>query len=300
MYFEEIECKTALNKIGRKSLPYNWDLNVYRGCEHGCKYCFALYSHKYLGSCDYYNKIFVKANIVEQLEKKLSSKAWKNEIINLGGVTDSYQPCESRYKIMPDILNLLIKYKTPCVISTKSKLVLRDYDLIEKLSEVTAVNIACTITAMDEKIREKLEPEGAKSLDRFQVLDAFGKTRASTGLHVMPLVPLLTDNRENIEDLCYNGLKSKIDYVLVSGLNLKGETRKVFFDFISKEYPEKMYDLLKLYKEGYMDRQYSAQRIKMVNEIKEKYNLSGNYKKPLEERLKTFNAKQLSLFDYQL
>ena len=300
MYFEEIECKTALNKIERKSMPYNWDLNVYRGCEHGCKYCFAIYSHKYLGSYDYYNKIFVKTNVVEQLEKKLSSKTWTQEIINLGGVTDSYQSCESKYKIMPDILNLLIKYKTPCTISTKSNLILRDYDLIEKLSEVTAVNIACTITAMDEKIREKLEPEGAKSLDRFQVLDAFGKTRASTGLHVMPLVPLLTDNRENIENLCYNGAKSKVDYVLVSGLNLKGETRKVFFDFISKEYPEKMYDLLRLYKDGYMDRQYSAERIKIVNEIKGKYNLSGNYKKPLEERLKTLDAKQLSLFDYQL
>lgn len=88
--FKEIYCKAALNRLKRR-FPYRWDLNIYRGCEHGCKYCYALYSHDYLGAKDYYNDIYVKINIVEQLERQLSHPEWKREIVNIGGVTDSYQ-----------------------------------------------------------------------------------------------------------------------------------------------------------------------------------------------------------------
>ncbi|OJT81281.1 radical SAM protein, partial [Clostridioides difficile] len=86
-----------------------WDLNIYRGCEHGCKYCYAIYSHKYINSNNYFEEIYVKTNIVEKLERQLKSSKWKKEVINIGGVTDSYQPIEADYKIMPEILNLLIK-----------------------------------------------------------------------------------------------------------------------------------------------------------------------------------------------
>ena len=125
--YKEITCASACNKLKRK-IPYGWDLNIYRGCEHECRYCYAMYSNEYLGSGDYFEEIYVKTNIAEQLEKELSSPNWKREVVNIGGVTDSYQPAESIYKQMPDILKLMIRYKTPCIISTKSDLILRDYD----------------------------------------------------------------------------------------------------------------------------------------------------------------------------
>ncbi|MFZ2537550.1 MAG: radical SAM protein, partial [Oscillospiraceae bacterium] len=137
--YKEITCESALNKLKRQ-IPYGWDLNIYRGCAHGCKYCYAMYSHKYLDSGGFFDDIYVKTNIVEQLEKELSAPSWKREIINIGGVTDSYQSAEATYKIMPEILKLLIKYKTPAIISTKSTLVLRDYDLIDELSQITYIN----------------------------------------------------------------------------------------------------------------------------------------------------------------
>jgi len=99
----EISCETAMNKLKRR-MPYSWDLNIYRGCEHGCRYCYAIRSHEYLGSEDYFGDIFVKTNIVEQLEKQLSSPKWKREVVNIGGVTDSYQAAEEHYRLMPDIL----------------------------------------------------------------------------------------------------------------------------------------------------------------------------------------------------
>ncbi|WP_330656079.1 SPL family radical SAM protein [Alkaliphilus flagellatus] len=122
--YNEIICEVACTKL-KRHMPYSWDLNIYRGCEHGCKYCYAMYSHQYLGSKDYFGNIFIKTNIVQKLEEQLSSSSWKREIINIGGVTDSYQPIEEEYKIMPKILKLLIKYKTPAIISTKSDLILR-------------------------------------------------------------------------------------------------------------------------------------------------------------------------------
>lgn len=293
--YTEITCSLACNKL-KRSMPYSWDLNIYRGCEHGCKYCYALYSHDYLNSSDYYNDIYVKTNIVEKLEEQLSSNTWKREIVNIGGVTDSYQPAEEKYKLMPEILKLMIKYKTPCIISTKSDLVLRDYDLISELSRITYVNIACTITCMNEDLRRKIELNGVESLKRFNVLKEFSKTNASTGLHFMPIIPYLTDNEENVDALYFHAKESNVGYVLPGVLYLRGKTRTVFFDFIRNEFPEK-YPLLKaLYKTGGAGKEYKDKLYKMVNSIKAKYNLSGSYSKLIKEKLSQ-DYSQTSLFD---
>jgi len=185
-----------------------------------------MYSHDYLSESDeqYFNDIYIKTNIVEELEKLLSSPLWKREVVNIGGVTDSYQPAEETYKFMPDILRLMIKYQTPCIISTKSDLVLRDYDLIDELSRITYINVAATITCMDENIRKKIEPVGVPSLKRFAMLKAFAKTNASTGLHFMPIIPYLTDTRENVDGLYARAKDSEVDYVLPGVLYLRGKT----------------------------------------------------------------------------
>ena len=101
-------CTTACNKLKRK-MPFAWDLNIFRGCEHGCKYCYAMYSHDYLKSEEFFQDIYNKTNIVDILEQQLSSPSWKREVVNIGGVTDSYQPMEAKYKFMPEILKLMIK-----------------------------------------------------------------------------------------------------------------------------------------------------------------------------------------------
>ncbi|MFP4177409.1 MAG: radical SAM protein [Acholeplasmataceae bacterium] len=206
--YHEIGCSQALNKLKRR-MPYSWDLNVYRGCQHGCVYCYARHTHDYLGSDDFSNDIFIKTNIVERLEKELSHPNWRKEVINIGGVTDSYQPAEEHYRIMPDVLRLLIEYRTPAIISTKSDLILRDYDLIDALARITYVNIAVTVTTMDEDLRARIEPDAVESYRRFNVLKAFANTSASTGLHVMPIIPHLTDGPENFAALFQMGKKGR-------------------------------------------------------------------------------------------
>ena len=293
--YKEMTCSMALNKLKRK-MPFAWDLNIYRGCEHRCKYCYAMYSHQYLDSEQYFDDIYIKTNIVEQLEKQLSSSSWKREVVNIGGVTDSYQPIEAQYKLMPDILRLMIKYKTPCIISTKSDLILRDYDLIAELANITYVNAAATITCMNESIRRKIEPNGVESLKRFAMLKEFAKTNASTGLHFMPIIPYLTDDWDNVNALYAHAKDSQVDYVLPGTLYLRGKTRLVFFDFLKREFPDLYVPLQTLYKTGGASKEYKDKLYMMVNELKAKYNLSGSYSKPMKEKLNQSESTQLSLF----
>jgi len=286
--YNEIQAQSALNKLKRK-IPYGWDLNIYRGCAHGCKYCYAMYSHDYLGSNGnkFARDIYVKKNIVEELEKELAAPSWQREVINIGGVTDSYQPAEAKYQLMPQILKLLIKYKTPAIISTKSSLVLRDFDLIDELSRLTYINIAATITTVDEEIREKLEPGSASTQERFQVLKEFRKTNASIGLHVMPIIPLLTDDQSNFEQMFTQAKECGVDYVLPGTLYLRGSTRPIFLEFIKQEFPYIYADLIALYAKGGVDKEYKNKLYVLVNRLRDKYNLSSSYMKPMREKLKS-------------
>ena len=127
MQIHRITARQALNHVGGD--PYDYDLNIYRGCAHRCRYCFAIYSQEFLkpqaGETNFFEDIFIKENIVELLERRLASPHWNGAVINIGGVTDSYQPVEAREKRMPEILRLMIRYRNPITISTKSVLMLR-------------------------------------------------------------------------------------------------------------------------------------------------------------------------------
>jgi DNA repair photolyase len=292
----EIHCSSALNKLKRK-IPYGWDLNVYRGCQHGCVYCYAINSNKYLENQDFFRDISVKVNIVDELEKELMKKSWKYDVINIGGVTDSYQPVEAKYKIMRDVLKLLIKYRSPAIISTKSDLILRDIDLIDELSKITYINIAATITTVDEDQRRILEPLGVSSEKRFKMLREFSKTNASVGMHIMPIIPRLTDNKENIIQLLEKGKESNIDYVLPGFLYLRGKFRGSFFKTISDFYPELYDELQKLYSKGGVDKYYKDEFYNMFNHNRKKLGISNSYSRVYEEKIGQTQEVQLSLFD---
>ncbi len=295
--YKEIQTKTALNKLKRK-IPYGWDLNLYRGCAHGCRYCYALYSHQYVsekGPSAFYTDIYAKTNIVDILERELKAPGWQRDVINIGGVTDSYQPLEKELKLMPAVLKLLIKYKTPAIISTKSDLVLRDFDLIEELSRLTYVNVAATITTVNEDLRKVLEPCSAPSSARLAMLKEFDKTNASTGLHLMPIIPLLTDSEDNLDLLMSAAADSNVDYLLPGVLYLRGLTRKVFMQFIADHFPELSEPYQQLYVKGGANREYKEQLYQMVNRLRDDHGLEKSYMKPMREKMHQAEMKQLNL-----
>ncbi|WP_440954547.1 radical SAM protein [Methanosarcina sp. Mfa9] len=300
--FEEIRVTGALNRV-RGSIPYHWDLNIYRGCEHGCQYCYAMYSQRYIkagygnpGDSAFFDRVCVKTNVAEALEKQLRARTWKKEVINIGGVCDSYQPAEAKYGLMRTVLELMIEYKNPVIISTKSDLILRDYDLLAELAGLTYVNIAVTVTTMDEKLREVLEPSASPSEKRFSVLKAFKDTGAVTGLHLMPVLPFLTDNPRNMEAIFSLAAESEVDYILPGTFYLRGDTRKHFFKFLSLQFPELLEPYRSLYRKGGLDKTYKAEIYGSISSLMEKYHLSADYMKPMKEKLPGF--KQLKLSDF--
>lgn len=281
---EEIEIKSALHRLHSKYLPYKWDLNVYRGCSHRCQYCYALYSHKYLNKGNFYETILVKKNIVEVLERQLASKRWKREVVNLGGVTDSYQEMEGKYELMPKILKLFIKYKTPITISTKSDLILRDKGLFEELAKVASVSVAVTVTTLDEKLQKIIEPGAVVSKRRLNVLREFGGKNIKLGLHMMPILPYLTDSEENLENIFREAAKIDIDYAICGILNLKSATRINYLDFIEKEFPSLFQKYLDLYNGAFCSKKYSRQVYEKIWRLKKKYKIRNNFKKNIFEK----------------
>lgn len=274
--YKEIQIKTALNKINNSYLPYKWDLNIYRGCIHKCAYCYALYSHKYLNSKNFFNDIFVKKNIASELDKKLASKFWKRELINIGGVTDSYQEIEKKQKIMPEILKIMIKHKNPITISTKSDLILRDYNLIEELSKLSTVYIALSITSTNLDIQKLIEPHASQTIDRFNVIKELSKTNAIIGVHNMPILPFITDSCENLESIFAKASEYKANYIFSAILNLRGETKKHFLSFIKTNFAH-LYPLyLDLYIGSFVNKEYSQNIYKQLKKLRTKYKFINN------------------------
>ncbi|MCD4756425.1 radical SAM protein [bacterium] len=285
-----LQTKSALHKLKSNYLPYKYDLNIYRGCKHNCIYCFAQYSHQYLESKDFFNDIYYKENIVEVLEKELSSRNWKGEVINIGGVTDTYQPIEKEMELMPKILKLMIKYENPVSICTKSDLILRDIELIKELSEKTVVNIASSITCKDEKVRKKFEPYSPSTMRRFDMLERIKKeTKASTGILMMPIFPYITDSVENLEYIFKKAKELDVEFVLPAILNLKGDTKEKVFSFLQKEYPLLLPKYERMYKGAFVEKVYRDAFYIKIRNIKKKYNFQNKGVKYEPER-------QLSIF----
>jgi DNA repair photolyase len=288
--YKPLQAKSALHKIKSNYLPYRYDLNIYRGCEHNCVYCFAQYSHEYLDSEGFFDDIYYKKDIVNILDKEMGSGRWKGDMINIGGVTDSYQPIEEEKEIMRDILRLMIKYENPINICTKSELILRDIDLIKELSKKTLVNIACSITCKDENIRSKLEPNSPATEKRFKVLERIKKeTDATTGILVMPIFPCITDGIENLEYIFKTAKDINVDFILSGILNLKGNTKEKVYEFMDKEFPYLRGKYESLYKRAFVNRVYKDAFYIKIRNIKKKVGFRNR-------EVRYEDKKQLDLF----
>ena len=288
---KEIQAKKVLT-FHPDAFPTNWDLNPYRGCTIGCKYCFAQYSHKYLGLDDFYKDILVKTNVSESLEKELSQKKWNGSQIKIGGTTDLYQHLEKKYKLLPKIYAVIKRHKNPVFIQTKSTLILRDFEILKELSEITSVDIATSITTFDESIRKIIEPGASPTIERLEMLAKFKGISRSTTLGFMPIIPLISDNDENLETVFRLAKAYGIDNVVTSILFLMGDVKTKFLSLIKLHFPEIHHDFAKLYTTASVDPVYAQKTNLKIKKLREKYQVFGIYK-PVETILE---AVQLSLF----
>jgi DNA repair photolyase len=172
-------------------------INPYRGCEHGCVYCFARPNHEYLGfsaGLDFETRILVKERAPELLREELNSKSWKPQLIAVSGVTDAYQPIERRLQLTRRCLEVLVEFRNPVAIITKNELVTRDIDLLEKLARDDAAMVFISVTTLDSELARELEPRASQPRRRIEAIEQLSKAGITTGALVAPVIPGLTDH----------------------------------------------------------------------------------------------------------
>ena len=188
--------RTILAKNDSPDVPFTFSVNPYRGCEHGCIYCYARASHEYLGfsaGIDFESKIMVKQDAPALLEAAFLNRNWQPQAVALSGNTDCYQPAERRLKMTRSCLEVFLKYRNPVYIITKSGLVTRDLDLLAGLAEKNLVEVSLSITTLDPDIARMMEPRAAAPSLRLETLGKLSAEGIPTNVNVAPLIPGLTD-----------------------------------------------------------------------------------------------------------
>jgi DNA repair photolyase len=176
---------------------FDASINPYRGCEHGCIYCYARPTHEYLGfsaGLDFESKILVKEDAPELLRRELSSPRWKPQVLAISGVTDSYQPIERRLQLTRRCLQVLAEFRNPVVIITKNHLVTRDVDVLGELAQYEAVRVFLSITTLDGGLGRVMEPRASHPLRRLAAIEMLSQAGVPTGVLVAPVIPGLTDH----------------------------------------------------------------------------------------------------------
>jgi DNA repair photolyase len=243
MEYQPIECKTLLHRHDSGYLPYHWDANIYRGCAHSCLYCFARYSHEYLGyrdPFDFEQKILVKVNAPQVLDRELASPKWRGELVNLSGVSDPYQPAEKKFGLTRQVLEVMLKHRNPTMLGTKSDLIRRDLDLLSRLSERTFCSVAVTITTLDEGLRRQLEPFSSPARRRVALLKKLKEAGVKTGLLATPILPYLTDDPHSLEELVRTAAECEVDFTVAGVLSLRSSARQRFMPFLRRQFPENL------------------------------------------------------------
>jgi len=178
-------------------IPFDVSLNPYRGCEHGCPYCYARPTHEYLGlsaGLDFERTLFAKLDAPALLARELAKPSWQPRHLALSGVTDPYQPIERRLRITRDCLEVLAAHRQPLGVITKNALVTRDLDLLAALAQYGAARVAVSITTLDEDLRRRLEPRTSTIADRFRAVSSLTEAGVPVGVNVAPVIPGLNDH----------------------------------------------------------------------------------------------------------
>jgi len=232
--------KTAINKVESPDIGLDYSLNPYQGCEHGCIYCYARNTHEYWGysaGLDFEQKIIVKQNIIEVLEKQFSSKKWVPKPIMLSGNTDCYQPIEKKLEITRRVLQTCLKYKHPVGVITKNALVTRDIDILSELAAFNLVHVMVSITGTDESMRQKLEPRTATYKMRFKVLEDLSQNNIPCGVMVAPIIPGI--NNHEIPDVIEQAAKAGATSAGFTIARLNGAIGPIFKDWLLKNFPDR-------------------------------------------------------------
>lgn len=232
--------KQIISRNTSPDIPFDRSINPYRGCEHGCVYCFARPTHAYMGlsaGLDFESKLFVKPNAATLLERELAHPRYQVKPIALGTNTDPYQPIERRYTVMRQILEVLEATKHPVTIVTKSALVTRDIDILGRMAADGLARVALSVTTLDAKLARAMEPRAATPALRLKTMRALADAGIPVGVMVAPVIPALNDGEiERILEAAKEAGATLAGYVL---LRLPLEVSELFKEWLLEHYPDR-------------------------------------------------------------
>jgi DNA repair photolyase len=253
--------KTIINRVSPTSdVPFDWTLNPYRGCEHGCIYCFARPFHEFLGySCglDFETKIVAKYDAADLLRRELANPRWPGEPIVMSAITDIYQPLEHRLGLARQCLEVLADCGQPVSTMTKSALVLRDVDLWKRLGDENAGRVTITLVTLDDELAKKLEPRAASPVRRLHVLRELVKAKVPVSVNIAPVIPGLTDTElPAIMQAIADAGATRASWVL---LRLPYQVKDLFLDWLQRNvHPSRATHVESLIRQSRGGKLYSA------------------------------------------
>jgi DNA repair photolyase len=268
--FHEIEARSAINKVPERSrMPFRYTINPYRGCTHGCVYCFARPTHTYLdlnAREDFEREIVVKVNVPELVRSELARKSWGGDHVALGTNTDPYQWVEGRYRLTRGVWEAMRDYANPCSVLTKSPLLLRDVDLFRQLVERAEFVANLSIPTIDEKAWRATEPHTPHPRTRIEAVAELVRNGVPCGVLVAPLMPGINDDPKQVEEileLCGEAGARSIGGI---GLHLRGEVRDIWFDWLRQYRPDLVDRYERLYSRGaYLPKAEASRLNEMVS-----------------------------------
>ena len=246
----EVRIETAKTIITRNTspdLPFDRSINPYRGCEHGCIYCYARPSHAYWDmspGLDFETKLIAKSNAAQVLEQQLSKPGYVCAPINLGSNTDPYQPIEREYQITRQTLEVLLRYRHPVTIVTKGSLILRDLDLLTELARQRLVAVMISLTSLDDELKRILEPRAAAPKARLRAIRVMREAGIPVGVLCSPMIPMINDSE--LESLLAEAHAAGAQSAAYMMLRLPLEVAPLFEEWLAAHYPQRAAHVMSL------------------------------------------------------
>jgi len=265
--------KTILARNDSPDIGFRYDVNPYRGCEHGCIYCYARPSHEYLGfssGLDFETKIMVKSEAHLLLEREFRKKTWKPQVVALSGNTDCYQPIERKLQLTRKCLEVFLKYRNPVGVITKNALITRDIDLLSELARQNLVLCTLTVTTLNRELQRTMEPRTSPPELRLNAIEQLATAGIPVGVSLAPIIPGLNDSE--IPAILKRASDSGATFAFYTMLRLPYAVKDLFVDWLTRKYPdkaEKVLHRIREVREGKLNASEFGTRMSGTGEIAE-------------------------------
>jgi DNA repair photolyase len=299
--YQEVTCRSALNRV--EGMPFKWTLNPYRGCTHGCHYCFARRYHVQFemdSSDEFASVILVKRNLLAVLRRELDRPSWGREHVAVGTATDPYQPIEGHYRLTRGVIEALARSRTPMGLVTKGPMVIRDRDVLLDAARAAGCTVYMSVPTVDEEAWRTLEPGTAHPLQRLRAVRELVDGGVNAGVLMAPIVPGFSSSRAKLEETVKAIADHGARFVGCNVMYLQDGTRTHFMKFIERDFPSLLPRLEKLYVRKYPPDAYRNEVKAMVRALQQRYGLSkredeagGDNAAGGEDPLRTVDAEQV-------